>query len=56
MCLFGVIKLKFNFKPLFIPQNRQILDQNGTVFSTENALQWGGALKCKLPLIIIVAP
>jgi len=27
---FGVIKLKFNFKPLFIPQNRQILAQNGT--------------------------
>jgi len=23
MCLLGVIKLKFNFKPLFIPQNRQ---------------------------------
>jgi len=37
MCLFGVIKLKFNFKPLFIPQNRQILAQNGTVFSNENA-------------------
>jgi len=25
---FWVIKLKFNFKPLFIPQNRQILAQN----------------------------
>ena len=30
MCLFGVIKLKFNFKPPFIPKNRQILAQNGT--------------------------
>ena len=30
MCLFGVIKLKFNVKPLIIPQNRQILAQNGT--------------------------
>ena len=29
---FGIIKLKFNFKPLFIPQNRQILAQNGTFF------------------------
>jgi len=34
---FGVIKLKFNFKPLFIPQNRQILAQNGICFFTENA-------------------
>ena len=34
---FGVIKLKFNFKPLFILRNRQILAQNGTVFLTENA-------------------
>ena len=25
---FGVIKLKFNVKPLFILQNRQILAQN----------------------------
>ena len=25
---FGVIKLKFNIKPLFIPPNRQILAQN----------------------------
>jgi len=29
---FRVIKFKFNFKPLFIPQNHQILAQNGTVF------------------------
>jgi len=28
MCLLGVIKLKFNIKPLFIPQNCQILAQN----------------------------
>ena len=27
---FGVIKLNINFEPLFIPQNRQILAQNGT--------------------------
>ena len=37
MCLFGIIKLKFNFKTLFNPQNRQILVQNGTVFLTKNA-------------------
>jgi len=38
MCLFGIVKLKFNFKPLFIPQNRQLLAQNGTLFfSTEDA-------------------
>jgi len=30
MCLFGVIKRKFNIKPLFIPQNCQILAQNWT--------------------------
>jgi len=47
MSFFGVIKCKFNFKPLFIPQNRQILAQNGTSFL---------ATKSKLPLIIIVAP
>ena len=29
---FWITKLKFNFKPIFIPQNRQILTQNGTVF------------------------
>jgi len=28
MCLFGVIKLKFNIKPLFIPKNRQIWARN----------------------------
>jgi len=28
MCLFRVIKLKFNIKPLFIPTKRQILAQN----------------------------
>jgi len=28
MFFFGVIKLKFNIEPLFIPQNRQILAQN----------------------------
>jgi len=28
MCLLGVIKLNFNIKPLFIPQNCQILAQN----------------------------
>jgi len=49
MCLFGVIKLKFNFKPLFIPQSRQILAKNGTVFCDRKRLTMG-----KLPLIIIV--
>jgi len=29
VCLLGVVKLKFNFKPLFIPQNSHISDQNG---------------------------
>jgi len=38
MCVFGVIKLKFNFKPLFIPQNqnRPILAQNGTSFKPKS--------------------
>jgi len=49
MCLLGVMKLKFNFKPLFIPQNCQ-----RDFFSTENALTME-ALESKLPLIIIVA-
>jgi len=50
------MKLKFNIKPLFIPQNRQILAQNtlDKFFSPENA--YNGGLKSKLPLIIIVAP
>ena len=51
---FRVIKFKFNFKPLFIPQNRQILAQNGTVFYRKCLTM--RALKSKLPLIIIVAP
>jgi len=39
MCLFGVIKLKFNLKLVFIPQNRQILAQkrDSVFFATENA-------------------
>ena len=42
--LFGVIKLKFNFKPLFIPPNRQILAQNGTYsFFRLKMLNNGGA-------------
>ena len=52
---FGVIKLKFNFKPLFILRNRQILAQNGTFFIDRKCLTMG-ALKSKLLLIIIVAP
>jgi len=40
---FWVIKLKFNFKPPFIPQNRQILAQNGTVFFRLKMLNNGGA-------------
>jgi len=46
---FGVIKLKFNFKPLFIPQNRQILPQNGTLFFFDRNCLTMGALKSKLP-------
>jgi len=55
MCLFGVIKLKFNIKPLFIPQNCQIMAKTGQVFFRLKMLN-NGALKGKLPLIIIVAP
>jgi len=33
MCLFGVIKLKFNIKPLFISKNSQILAQNTLNFT-----------------------
>jgi len=55
MCLFGVIKLKFNVKPLFIHQNRQILAQNGTEVFRPKMLN-NGVTKSKLPLIIIVAP
>jgi len=33
ICLLGVIKLKFNIKTLYlIPQNRQNMVENGTVF------------------------
>jgi len=42
MCLFGVIKLKFNIKLLFISQNRQILAQNWTYFRLK-MLNNGGA-------------
>ena len=54
---FGVIKLKFNIKPLFIPPNRQILAQTHWtwVFFAWKCLTMG-ALKSKLPLIIIVPP
>jgi len=34
-----VIKVKFNIKPLFIPQNRQILAQNWTGLKMFN--NWG---------------
>ena len=54
MCLFGVIKLKFITRPKFIPQNRQILAQNGTFFDRKRLTM--GVLKSKLPLIIIVTP
>ena len=53
--LFGIIKLKFNVKPLFIPQNRQIFAQNGKFFFDRKRLTLR-VLKSKLPLIIIVAP
>jgi len=56
MCLFWVIKLKSNFKPLFIPRNRQILAETGQFLSTDRKCLTMGALKSKLPLIIIVAP
>jgi len=50
---FGVIKLKFNIEPLFIPpKNRQNLAQN--VFDRKRSTV--KAPKSKLPLIIIVAP
>jgi len=42
-------------KPLFIPQNRQILAQTGQFFLDRKRLTMG-LLKSKLPLIIIVAP
>ena len=38
MCLLGVMKLKFNAKPIFIPHNRQFLAQNGTVFFDRKCL------------------
>ena len=50
---FGVIKLKFNVKPLFIPENSQILAQNGTWFFIDRKCLTMGVLKSKLPLIII---
>ena len=51
---FGVIKLKFNIKPLFVPKNCQILAENTLDLSFFRLKM--GALKSKLPLIIIVAP
>ena len=53
MWLFGVIKLKFNIKLLFIPKNHQILAQSG-LFQPKRLTV--AMLKSKLPLIIIVAP
>jgi len=39
---FGVIKLKFNCKPLFIPKTVKFWPKTGrSFFSTENAEQWG---------------
>jgi len=41
---FWVIKLKFNFKSIFIPQNRQILAKNGTsYFFPQKTLNTAGA-------------
>ena len=37
MCLFGVIKLKYNIKPLFFPKTVKIWPKNGRFFSPENA-------------------
>ena len=56
MCLFGVIKLKFNIKPLFIPKKRSNFGQNWTSYFFAWKCLTMGALKSKLPLIIIVAP
>ena len=36
MCLFGVIKLIFNFRPLFIPNAVKLWPKTGQLF-TENA-------------------
>ena len=56
MCLFGAIKLKFNIKPLFIPKTVKFWPKTGLqVFFAWKCLTMG-ALKSKLPLIIIVAP
>jgi len=53
MCLFGVIKLKFNFKPLFIPKTVKLWLKTGQFFDRKCLTM--GALKSKLPLIIVVA-
>jgi len=55
MCVLGFIKLKFNFKPLFIPKTVKFWPKTGQVFFDRKCLTMG-ALKSKLPLIIIVAP
>jgi len=44
MCLLGVIKRKFDIKPLFIPQNCQILAQNTLDFKFGTQLAFGTSL------------
>jgi len=53
--LFGVMKLEFNIKPLFISKNCQILAKTGQFFFAWKCLTMS-FLKSKLPLIFIVAP
>jgi len=53
MCVLGVVKLKFNFKPLFIPKTVKFWLK--TVFFRPKMLN-ACELKSKLPLVIIVAP
>jgi len=42
MCLFGVMKLKFNVKPLVIPKTVKFWPKTGQFFSTKT-LNSGGA-------------
>ena len=55
MCIFGAIKLKFNFKSLFIPKPSNCGQKRDLFFFDRKRLTVG-MLNSKLPLIIIVAP
>jgi len=54
MCLFGVITLKFNTKPLYPPKLSTFGPKLDLFFIRLKMLN--NELKSKLPLIIIVAP